>query len=54
VWRERLEACLRDSTAAAHTVVAKLMPGMFTDSVSEAVREELSAVMSEFHPGRRS
>jgi pimeloyl-ACP methyl ester carboxylesterase len=50
LWRERLAACLRDSTGPAHAVVAKLTPGMFTDGVSEGVREELSAIMSEFHP----
>jgi pimeloyl-ACP methyl ester carboxylesterase len=50
VWKERLETCLRDSTSPAQAVVAKLLPGMFTDRVSGAVRDELSAIMSEFHP----
>lgn len=50
VWQERLEACLHDSAGLPHAVVAKLLPGMFTDSVSKDVREELSAIMSEFHP----
>jgi pimeloyl-ACP methyl ester carboxylesterase len=49
-WRERLETCLRDSTGPAEAVVAKLLPGMLTDRVSENVRDELSAIMSEFHP----
>jgi pimeloyl-ACP methyl ester carboxylesterase len=50
VWRERLETCLRDSTAPADALVGKLLPGMFTDKVSREVREELRAIMSEFHP----
>jgi pimeloyl-ACP methyl ester carboxylesterase len=50
VWRERLETCLRDSTGQADALVAKLLPGMFTDGASEHVREELAGIMSEFHP----
>ena len=50
VWRERLAACLADSTMPADVVVAKFLPGMFTGSVSADVREELSAILSEFHP----
>jgi pimeloyl-ACP methyl ester carboxylesterase len=50
VWRERLETCLRDSTGPREALVAKLLPGMFTDGVSEDVRDELSAIMFEFHP----
>ncbi|HWO69212.1 MAG TPA: alpha/beta fold hydrolase [Actinomycetota bacterium] len=50
VWRERLETCLRDSTGPADALVAKLLPGMFTDGVPEEVREELGTIMSEFHP----
>ncbi|MEX2556337.1 MAG: alpha/beta hydrolase [Actinomycetota bacterium] len=50
VWRERLESCLRDSTAPPEALVAKLLPGMFTDGVTEGARDELSAIMSEFHP----
>lgn len=50
VWKERLAACLNDSTGPPDTLVTKLLPGMFTDAVPEAVREELSSIMSEFHP----
>ena len=50
VWRERLETCLRDSTGPAEAVVAKFLPGLFTQRVSEDVRDELSAILSEFHP----
>jgi pimeloyl-ACP methyl ester carboxylesterase len=50
VWRERLETCLRDSTGPPEALVAELLPGMFTDAVSQAVADELSAIMAEFHP----
>jgi pimeloyl-ACP methyl ester carboxylesterase len=50
VWRERLESCLRDSTGPADALVAKLLPGMFTEEVPENVREELGTIMSECHP----
>jgi pimeloyl-ACP methyl ester carboxylesterase len=50
VWRERLEACLRDSTGAPDALVATLLPGMFSAGVSEEVRQELAALMLEFHP----
>ena len=50
VCRERLETCLCDSTGPIETLVAKLLPGMFTAGVPVEVREELSAILSEFHP----
>jgi pimeloyl-ACP methyl ester carboxylesterase len=50
VWRNRLEICLRDSTGPADALVAKLLPGMFTNGVPQEVREELGEIMSEFHP----
>jgi pimeloyl-ACP methyl ester carboxylesterase len=50
IWKERLETCLRDSTGPSEALVAKLLPGMFTDGVSEETRVELAGIMSEFHP----
>jgi pimeloyl-ACP methyl ester carboxylesterase len=50
VWRERLETCLRDSTEPPEALVATLMPGMFTDGASGDVRQDLSAIISGFHP----
>ena len=50
VWKERLQACLRDSTGPAGAVVAKVLPGMFTEHVSEDVRDELSDIVAAFHP----
>jgi pimeloyl-ACP methyl ester carboxylesterase len=50
VWKERLATCLLDATGPADAVVAKFLPGMFTDAVRQDVREELSAILSGFHP----
>jgi pimeloyl-ACP methyl ester carboxylesterase len=49
-WRERLETCLRDSNGPPEALVAKMLPGMFTDRVPEDVRDEQRVIMSEFHP----
>jgi len=50
VWQERLAACLLDATRPPVAVVAKFLPGMFSESAPEAPRNELSAIISEFHP----
>lgn len=50
VWQERLETCLRDSTGPPEALVAKLLPGMFTEGASDEVRQELAVILSEFHP----
>ena len=47
-WR----ACLRDSTSPAGAVVARFLPGLFTQRVSEDVRDELSAILSDVSPRR--
>jgi len=49
-WNDRLATCLRMADDPPEAVVAKFLPGMFTDAVPEEVREELSAIISEFHP----
>jgi pimeloyl-ACP methyl ester carboxylesterase len=50
IWQERLATCLLDSTGPSDALAAKLLPGMFTDAASQDVREELSVIISEFHP----
>lgn len=50
VWKQRLSSCLLDAEAPAEEVVAKFLPGMFTDAVAREVRDELSAIMTDFHP----
>ena len=47
--RQRLETCLRDSIGPPGVLVAKLLPGMFTDRVSDQIRSELGAILSDFH-----
>jgi pimeloyl-ACP methyl ester carboxylesterase len=49
-WKDRLATCLRMADGPPDAVVAKFLPGMFTDAVSQEVRDELSAIISEFHP----
>ncbi|WP_265519738.1 alpha/beta fold hydrolase [Nitratireductor luteus] len=47
---ERLSACLQDASAPAEALVAKFVPGVFTDAVPQQVRDEFSTIVSEFHP----
>jgi pimeloyl-ACP methyl ester carboxylesterase len=49
-WRERLAVCLADAEGPREALIAKLLPGMFTDDVAPKVREELSVIISGFHP----
>lgn len=50
VYKKRLETCLRDSTGSPQALVAKLLPGMFTDGVSDEIRQEMASIMGDFHP----
>ena len=47
---ERLAACLRDASLPPKEFVSRYLPGMFSESVAPAVRDELAGIMSEFHP----
>jgi pimeloyl-ACP methyl ester carboxylesterase len=49
-WKDRLATCLRMAEGPPDAVVSRFLPGMFTDAVPQEVREELSAIISEFHP----
>ncbi len=49
-WRTRLAECLRDSEVASEIVVAKFMPGIFSDAAPQGLREEFAAIAAEFHP----
>jgi pimeloyl-ACP methyl ester carboxylesterase len=49
-WRERLAGCLRDAAGPPEALVAKFLPGVFTDTAPRALREEFAAIASEFHP----
>lgn len=50
VPEERLAACLRDASLPPGQFVPKYLAGMFTDSATEKVRQELADIMFEFHP----
>ena len=47
---ERLAACLRDSSLPPAEFVPRYLPGMFSDSPPQDVRDELARIMAEFHP----
>lgn len=50
VARERLQACIRDSTRPAAEIVARYLPGMFSDHPPKEVRDRLAAIMTDTHP----
>lgn len=47
---ERLAACLQDASLPPGEFVLRYLPGMFSESPSEDIREELATIMSDFHP----
>jgi pimeloyl-ACP methyl ester carboxylesterase len=50
VCRERLASCLRDAIAPSGALVAKMLPGIFSDGAPQDIQDEQSTIMSEFHP----
>lgn len=50
VWKERLATCLEDASGPPDELVSKFVPGVFTDTASQELRMEFSAIVSEFHP----
>lgn len=50
VWRERLATCLLDASGPPEALVARFLPGVFTDAAPQHLRQELSAIVAEFHP----
>jgi pimeloyl-ACP methyl ester carboxylesterase len=50
VWKDRLATCLQDAGGPPEALVAKFVPGVFTDAAQQHVRDEYSAIVSEFHP----
>lgn len=50
IAEERLANCLRDASLPAAEVVAKYLPGMLGESATQAAREELARIISDFHP----
>ena len=49
-WTERLESCLHDASLPPEEVVAKYLPGMYSNAASSDVRAGLRRVMVDFHP----
>jgi pimeloyl-ACP methyl ester carboxylesterase len=47
---QRLARCLHDSSLPADEFVPRWVPEMFTRAVSTSVIEEMSTIMSAFHP----
>lgn len=50
VVEERLATCMRDASLPASEFVSRYLPGMFSESVTQEVREEFASIMSDFHP----
>jgi pimeloyl-ACP methyl ester carboxylesterase len=48
--KQRLAACIRDSSLPAPALVAQYLPGMVSDRAPTEVRERLGAIMSDTHP----
>jgi pimeloyl-ACP methyl ester carboxylesterase len=47
---KRLERCFLESSLPPKEFVARWVPEFFTDAASHDLKEEMSAVVSEFHP----
>jgi pimeloyl-ACP methyl ester carboxylesterase len=50
VCEQRLGRCERDSWLPPEEFVKRWVPEMFTEGASQDLREEMSVVMSDFHP----
>lgn len=50
VWKERLATCLRDADGPPEALVAKFLPGVFTEAAPQHLRDEFSPIVSKFHP----
>ena len=50
VAEQRLQSALADATLPPAELVAKYLPGMFSDAAPQQVRDELGAIMADFHP----
>jgi len=50
VWKERLKTCLKDASGGPEALVAKFLPGVFSDAAPQHLQNELSAIVFEFHP----
>ena len=47
---DRLDACLTLADRPVREIVAGLLPGLLSDRVADATRDELAGIMSDLHP----
>lgn len=50
IVEERLVGCLQDASLPPNEFVPKYLPGMFSNSPTPEVRQELTNIMADFHP----
>jgi pimeloyl-ACP methyl ester carboxylesterase len=50
IVEQRLAACLRDASLPPKEFVPRYLQGMFSESATKEVREELASIMSDFLP----
>lgn len=50
IAKVRLAACIHDSSLPPNEFVPKYLPGMFSDSPPQQMKEQLANIMSDFHP----
>jgi pimeloyl-ACP methyl ester carboxylesterase len=50
VVEDRLASCLKESEMAPEEFVPGWIPGLIADTAPQALRDEIIAIMSEFHP----
>jgi len=48
--QQRLQSALRDADKPPHQLVSEFLPTLFTGKVSREVLDEVTTIMSEFHP----
>ena len=50
IVQARLATCIRDASLPGSELVSRYLPGMFSESATREVRDELASIMSDFHP----
>lgn len=50
VWKERIANCLLDASRPAEELARKFLPGLLTEAAPQDLRDELSTIVSQFHP----
>jgi pimeloyl-ACP methyl ester carboxylesterase len=50
IAEQRLQAAVSDSTLASDDFLQRYLPGMFSDTAGDDIRQELATIMTDFHP----